>query len=247
MAKTTGLGDQLLVDGNNLSGDVGSIQKVGGGPAALDVTSIDKSGFERLGGKRDGGIGFTAWFNPTGAHPVLRTLPTADRIVTYLRGSALGAPAASCVAKQIGYDGTRSEDGSFSLVVDTQADGFGVEWGDALTPGVRTDTVATNGASVDFLAASTFGFQAYLQVLSVVGTSVTVKLQESSDNGAGDAFADVVGGGFTAVTPGTAPQAQRIAASPANLERYLRVVTTGTFSSAAFVVMVVRNLTATVF
>ena len=247
MAKTTGLGDQLFVDGNNLSGDAGSIQKIGGGPAPLDVTSIDKSGFERLGGKRDGGIGFTSWFNPTGAHPVLKTLPTTDRIVTYLRGSALGAPAASCVGKQIGYDPTRSEDGSLSLVVDVQADGFGVEWGDAMTPGLRTDTTPTNGASVDFLAASTFGFQAYLQVLSVVGTSVTVTLQESSDNGGADPFANVVGGSFTAVTPGTAPQAQRIAASPANLERYLRVVTTGTFTSAAFVVMVVRNLTATVF
>lgn len=247
MPKTTGLGDQLFVDGNNLSGDAGSIQKIGGGPAPLDVTSIDKSGFERLGGKRDGGIGFTTWFNPTGAHPVLKTLPTADRIVTYLRGSALGAPAASCVGKQIGYDPTRSEDGSLSLVVDVQANGFGVEWGDALTPGRRTDTTATNGASVDFLAASTFGFQAYLQVLSVVGTSVTVTLQESSDNGGADPFANVVGGSFTAVTPGTAPQAQRIAASPANLERYLRVVTTGTFTSAVFAVMVVRNLTATAF
>jgi hypothetical protein len=45
----------------------------------------------------------------------------------------------------------------------------------------------------------------------------------------------------------TARASARIAASPANLERYLRVVTTGTFTSAAFVVMVVRNLTATVF
>jgi hypothetical protein len=86
--------------------------------------------------------------------------------------------------------------------------------------------------------------QAYLHVFSFAGTSVTVKLQESSDNGGGDAFADVTGGAFTAATGRTW---QRIATGTQNVKRYLRVVTTGTFSSAVFAVMVAYNRTAVVF
>lgn len=249
MTKRSGLGGRFLVDGINLSGDTGAIDRCSGGPAALEVTGIDKSAFERLGGKRDGGIDWTAWFNDSAgaAHLTLRPLPTTDRVVSYLVGTALGDPAASCVAKQISYDPSRGEDGALSFSVQSQANGFGVEWGELLTAGIRTDTAATNGTALDAGAATAFGFQAYLHMLSVTGTSCTVKLQESSDNGGGDAFADVVGGGFTAVTPGAAPQAQRIAATPANLERYVRVVTTGTFSNAQFVVVLVRNLTLTGF
>lgn len=249
MTKQSGLGDRLLVSGRNLSGDIGSIGRVGGGPAPLDVTGIDKSGFERIGGLRDGAIEFSAWFNPSpgAAHPVLKTLPTADVLVTYLRGVGIGSAAASCIAKQVNYDADRGDDGGFALGVQALANGFGVEWGEQATPGIRADAAPTNGASLDGGAASAFGFQAYLHVLAVTGTSVTVKLQESSDNGGGDAFADVVGGGFTAVTPAQAPTWQRIAAAPVSLERYVRVVTTGTFSAASFVVVLVRNAAAVTF
>lgn len=246
MAKQTGLGDNLYVGAFNLSGDVGSIERVGGGPAALEVTGIDKSAIERIGGLRDGSIQFMAYFNDAAGqeHPVLAALPTTDVNVSYFRGTTLGNPAASLVAKQINYDATRGADGMLTFGVDAQANGFGLEWGTQMTAGRRTDTTATNGSSVDFGAATTFGFQAYLHVFSFSGTSVTVKIQESSDNGAGDAFADVTGGAFTAATGATS---QRIAASPATLERYLRVVTTGTFTSAVFAVVLVRNTTAVAF
>ncbi|MBH1939044.1 hypothetical protein I5Q34_33115, partial [Streptomyces sp. AV19] len=53
------------------------------------------------------------------------------------------------------------------------------------------------------------------------------------------------GGAFTAATGVTS---ERIAtAAGQTVERYLRVVTTGTFSNAVFAVSVVRNSTATVF
>jgi len=246
VAKTAGMGDNFYVAGNDLSGDIGSLSRIGGGPAPLDVTGIDKSAPERLGGLRDGGIDFLAWFNPTGAHPVLSTLPTADVIASYFRGTTLGNPAACLVAKQVNYDGTRGTDGSFSLTTQALANGYGVEWGVSLTAGKRTDSTATNGTSVDLGSASpgAFGLQAWLHVFAFTGTSVTVKIQESSDNGAGDAFADVVGGGFTAATGITS---QRIATAAINVERYLRVVTTGTFSNAVFAVVATRNATATVF
>jgi hypothetical protein len=82
-------------------------------------------------------------------------------------------------------------------------------------------------------------------VFAFTGTSVTVKLQESSNDGAGDAYADVVGGSFTAATGVTS---QRIAtAGNLAVERWLRVVTTGTFSNAVFAVNICRNDVAVTF
>lgn len=244
MAKQSGLGDNLYIAGYDLSGDIGSLGRIGGGPAALEVTGINKEAFERIGGLRGGSMEYTAYFNPASGqvHDRLSSLPTADQLMTYCRGTVLGAPAASLVAKQLNYDPTRGNDGALTFEIEAQSNGTGLEWGRLLTAGMRTDTSATNGDSVDFGASSSFGLQAYLHVFAFTGTSITVKLQQSSDDGGSDAFADVTGGAFTAATGITS---QRIAtATNLSVERYLRVVTTGTFSNAVFAVMVSRNLTA---
>jgi hypothetical protein len=248
MTKQSGLGDNLYVAGYNVSGDINSLGRIGGGPAALEVTGIDKSAFERIGGLRDGGIDWVSYFNPATdqAHDRFSALPTTDVLVTYCRGTTLGSPAANLIAKQIDYSATRGDDGAFTFAVQAQANGYGLEWCTQLTAGRRTDTTATSGTGVDFGTGSTaFGLQAYLHVFAFTGTSVTVKLQESSDNGAGDAWADVTGGGFTAATGITT---QRIATAVGQtVERYLRVTTTGTFTNAVFAVSVCRNDTATAF
>ncbi len=242
MAKQTGLGDRLLVAGYNLSGDVGAISDLSSPMSVLPATGIDKSAMERLAGEHDGSISFLAYFNKASgqAHPRLSALPTSNQLVTYCRGASLGSPGAAMFSKQIGYDGTRADDGSFTFAVNAElADGHVMQWGRQGTAFLRTDTTGTSGASIDDAASSAFGLTAYLHVTAFTGTSVTVKLQESSDDGGGDAFADVVGGAFTAAT---AIGTQRIAtASGLTVERYLRVVTTGTFSSATFCVLICRH------
>ena len=248
MTKQNGLGDGLLVGGYDLSGDIGSIKSIRGPMVPSVVTGINKSAPERIGGLRDGGIDFAAWFNPdtAAAHPVLSALPTTDVMVTYLRSTVLGAPAACMLGKQLNYAPNRAADASLTIDVMALANSYGVEWGAQHTAGLRADTAATNGTGVDGTAATDFGLQAYLQVSAFTGTSVTVKLQESSDNGSTDAYADVTGGGFTAVT--AARTTQRIeTARDLAVERYLRVVTTGTFTVATFCVVVIRNQTAVVF
>ncbi|MFE2970878.1 hypothetical protein ACFXKC_46215 [Streptomyces sp. NPDC059340] len=253
MAKTSGLGDALFIGGNDLSGDFTAIGNVGGGPAALTTTGIDKGAMERIGGARDGRLEATAWFNPTLSHPVLAALPTADVQSMYCRGTTLGSPAATIVGKQANYDGTRGQDGAFTFAVSMQANGFGVEWGYLLTAGKRVDVAATNGTGVDFGLGSSplfngqalFGAQCYLQVFAFTGTDVTIKVQDSADNAT---FADVAGMTFTAVTSG--PGVQRIAtASGQTVRRYLRAVTTtvGGFTSCTFAVAAVRNDVSTVF
>lgn len=248
MSKQSGLGDNCYVGGYNLSGDVGSLGRIGGGSALLEVTGIDKSAFERIGGKRDGGFQFSAFFNDaTGqAHPTLSALPTTDTVVTYFRGTTLGNPAASVNAKQVGYDGTRAEDGMFTFDVTAEANGYGLEWGRSLTAGVRTDTGATNGSSIDYgagIGQTTLGAQAYLQVFDFTGTDVTITVQDSTND---SVWANLVA--FTQVTSG--PTFERVATSATEtVDRYLRVITTttGGFSDLDFAVMVVKNETAVVF
>lgn len=249
MAKSSGLGASFYIGGVDLSGDIGSLSKISGGQTPIDLTAINKSAHERVGGLRSGEIDFMAYFNPSAAaaHPTLSALPTTDVIASYLHGAAVGNPAACMVAKQINYDPTRAADGSFTINVQALSNAYGLEWTAQATAGKRTDTSATNGAGIDGSAGTTFGLQAYLHVFAVVGTSVTVSLEHSTDDGGGDPYAAITGGAFAAVLAG-ATSAQRIAtASGATIKRYVRVVTAGTFSSAVFWVGYARNQTSVVF
>jgi hypothetical protein len=243
MTKQAGLGDNYYVGGYDLSGDTNSISRLSTSRGVLPVTGIDKSAIERLHAHRDGGIDWVSYFNDAAlaAHPALKTLPHADVVATYCRGTTRGNPALACVAKQIGYDPNRSEDGHLKFGVNVAANSYGSEWGVQLTAGKQTDGAAGNGTSVDLGSASpgAFGLQMFVHLFAFTGTSVTIKLQESSDNGAGDAFADVVGATTAALT--AAPTAVRIQTGLINVERYLRVVTVGAFSNAVFAVMAHRN------
>jgi hypothetical protein len=243
MAKASGLGDQFYIGGYDLSGEVSALGTVHGGNSPLDVTPINVSANVRLGGQRDGSIEFSTWMDTAAGHEhaALSPLPTADVIATYFRGAAIGNDCASQVSKQINYDWSRGTDGSLAGSVQCQANGFGLEWGTQHTAGIQTDTAATNSAGMDGLAQTAFGAQLYVHFFSVTGTSVTVKIQDfTSDTPA--SYVDVAGLTTTAVTPGQAPSAQRIAiANNATLRRWTRVVTVGTFSNAQFAVMLVRN------
>ncbi|MEU3851721.1 hypothetical protein [Streptomyces sp. NPDC029554] len=244
MAKTSGLGDGLYIAGYNASGDIQQLGRIGGGPALLNMTGIDKAAYERKGGLRDGAFEMTTFFNSDtvtpATHEELSALPRTDVVLTYCRGTSLGDPAASLVSKQIGYDPSRGDDGMLTFAVSAQANGYGTEWGRQLTAGMRTDTAATNGAGVDTTASADFGAQAYLQVAAFTGTDVTVKIQDSADNAT---FADVPGLAFTPVTGG-APLAERIAvANTTTIRRYVRAVTetTGGFTSLTFAVNFIKN------
>jgi hypothetical protein len=243
------MGMQCYVDGFKISNDVGSIQRVGGGPALLVTTGIDKLAYERIGGKRDGEIAFTAFHNTAagGEHGVLSTLPLVDRQVLVEVATPIGSDAAAIIAKQVNYDPTRGDDGSLTEVISTVGNSFGLEWGNLVTADARNDTTATTPATGADLnayggASTVFGWQAYLVVSAFTGTSVTCTLSDSADN---SSFVNLTGGGFTAAT---AVGTQRLAgANNATVRRYVRVSTTGTFSSATFTVMFVRNISLVAF
>lgn len=245
MAKQSGLGDSLLVDGYNLSGDIGALGGIASTCEPFDVTAIDKSAYERVPGRLDGALGFTSFFNDAAnqEHAVLKAKRSGNNsVMCWLRGGAIGKAGYGIVAKQTTYDPSRPADGSLTIDVQALGAAYGGEFADQLTAGLRTDTEATNGSSLDNAASSARGLSAYLQVTAFDGTDVTIRIQESSDNGGSDAFANVTGGAFTQVT--AAPTAERIVTSLSQtVERYLRAITatSGGFNSVTFAVLVFRS------
>lgn len=249
MSKTSGMGARFFVAGVDLSGDVGSLQSIASPVSLQDATGVDKEAMERIKLLRDGTMSFTAFWNPTGAHPVLAELPTADRPVMYAHRSATGAPAAAIVAKQIGYDPTRNADGSLTATVEAQANGYGLEWGQLLTAGVAETTSAGAQDGHDYgatVGTTAFGLQAYLHVFAFTGTDATIAIQDSDDDGTGDAYADVTGATFALVD--AAPGSQRLQTDRDQaVKRWLRVNVSGTFSQLDFAVAVVKNQGLVIF
>lgn len=238
--KQSGLGDNFYVDGINLSDDITQLTNISCPRTSAEWPSINKYAQERVLLKRDGLMAGISQWDPTVSHLAFRSLPTSNRAFSYFRGAGIGSPAASMMAKQINYDGTRESEGLFPYAFSAMADSYGMEWGDQLTPGIRTDTTATNGSSLDGGAATTFGAQMWLQMFAFTGTSVTIKIQDSADN---SAWLDLSGATFGAIS---AIGAARVAIA-GTVRRYTRVVTTGTFSNAVFGVQFTRNAAAVSF
>lgn len=103
--------------------------------------------------------------------------------------------------------------------------------------GANTFTIPVNvtvggGATGTVQRTSRRGWAAQNQTFSVAGTSATVTVQDSHEAVAGS-FANLTGGAFAAVNAGSVG-AERIASTTGIIKRYVRVKTTGTFSSAIF-------------
>lgn len=239
MAKQSGLGDQLFIGGYDIGADVSALGSISTPREVLPATGITKFANERMFGKRDGQAEFTAYFNKATdqEHLALRGLPRTDTQMMYLRGTTLGDEAYAMTAKQLNYDPTRGDDGSLTFGVSVVANAFGADWCRQLTAGKKTDTTATNGTAIDTLASAAFGFQAYLQVFSFTGTSVTVTLEDSADN---VSFLPITAGAFTAATGRTFERIQSTS-DTGTVRRYVRAVTSGTFSSAVFAVCINKN------
>lgn len=244
MAKQSGLGDALYVHGYDLSGDVGEVSAIHAITNLLDMTGLDKSAHERISGLFDGEITFNHFFNKATGQEFAVLSPKAgtDRVVCYFKGGAIGNMAAALVAKQINYDFTRGTDGSLAGPSQHMANAYGLDYCEQLTAGKRTDTAATNGASLDGGAASALGAAAYLQVFAFTGTDATVKVQSSSDDAATDPFADVSGLTFTQITTSTPTAERKVTSLTASIEQYLRAVsvTSAGFTSLEFAVCLTR-------
>ena len=227
MAKKTGLGNQLYVAGYDLSGDVGAVDNITSPRAVVDVTSINKSANERLLTTADAQITFSAFFNDAALseHAALKSVPSADRVTTFLMGSTANDAGCGLVATQLNYDMARTADGGLNFSVDLMAQGYPLEWGTSLVAGKVTHSGATNVASLDQSASSSSGSQGYLQAFSISSGDAVIKVQHSSDN---SSWADLIT--FTTVSALTSERGT----STGTVNRYIRAQSSGTFSNVVF-------------
>jgi hypothetical protein len=245
VTKSAGMGAALWIDGYDLGADTNSLSRIGGGNTPIPMTDITQDGMAREGGLRDGGMDIVSYWDPAvgASHEKYSALPRTDVIPTYTAYTpAIGVPTANLIAKQIGYDGNRAQDGGFLLNVQAFANNFGLQWAFLATAGKRTDASATAAAAVSPLdqgsaSPGAFGLVMWAHLFSLGSGTPTIKLQESSDN-SGDAYIDVVGATWA---PSGAQTATRIVTGSIAVERYLKVVTTGTFVNAVFAVSVYRH------
>jgi hypothetical protein len=169
------------------------------------------------------------------AHEALSSLPTTDTIISIGQGTTIGDAAVSTIAKQTNYDPSRAADGSATVDVSATPASGGIVWGHMGTAGVITDTAVGSETGVDGGAASTNGLRAFIHVVEFTGTNATVVIQESSDDGSGDAYATIAS--FTSIT-GVGAEAIEITGA---VERYLRVaVTVDNFTTMDYAVTVAR-------
>lgn len=247
MAKRSGMGNFLVVDTFDASGDINSLPRISGSMTTQDVPNITQEGQARIGLLHDGAIDWMAYWNPgvaaNDAHNIYSTLPTVDRGLTFGISKTLGASAASMVGKQINYDGSRGADGSFTFSLNALANGYGLQWGELVTSGILSLAASDEEPSIDNGASSAHGAQLYLNVLSFTGTSVFIGMDHSTDNAGADPFAAIASGALESEVT-AAGTFRKATAAGTTIKRYVRLYASGTFSEVTFVANFVRNESA---
>ena len=236
MAKTSGLNTRCYVAGYDISGDANSLDGVGYNQAVIDTTAINGVATSRIIGLVDGTLGVNVFFEATSEHAALlasNVVPTGDRVVLVPLGSAVGDAGIGLVAKQANYDVSQGGTGSpVSAKASFSANGYPPEFGVMLTAHDDTHSSASNGTSVDNSASSANGGAGYIQAFSLSSGTPTVKIQHSSDN---STFTDLI-----TFTASTAISSQYKTVS-GTVNRYIRVISTGTFSNLKFACLFYRG------
>ncbi len=244
MAKSAPLTQRVYVQGLRISGDINTIS-AGCPRAMIEVNDLESAGVARILSHSDGVIDISAWFNDaTGQeHEALKGLPYTDVIWMWFLDSNRDAECACLVSKQINYDANRNQDGSLSMAVQSLGTNTPLDWCKTLTAGEETHASATSSTSRNDSAATSDGMIAYLEMREIDSGTPTILIEESSNNGAGDAFTTIVS--FSAIADGAEPTAERVTVTGA-IEQYLRVTSTGTFVNADFVVATRRGVSGDV-
>ena len=228
MAKKSGLAQKLFQGVFDLSGDVSSISNWSTPVGSYEVTGIDKSGVERIQGLVSGTLSYNVFFNDaTAAAHLASRVPPSSTLLTWMLGQTVGDVCGMFNGVATNYDPSRGPDGSISFDIETLSNSTPPVWGVALTPGLKTDTSAANGATLDQGAQTSAGAEAILHVTSFTGSNFTATVQDSangSDWGTLVAFTQVTGTGSERVTISS------------TVERYVRVISSGTFNPVSFAV-----------
>jgi hypothetical protein len=244
MAKTTGLGDGLIVTGYDVSGDVGSIGSIQQTFGEQDMTSIGMSAIDRMQLIENGSLGFNNFFSSwnsesaearsvhdilTGAVPGTRT----THAVSYHRGREVGSWVANLDAMRFSYSLARAQSGSLLGTVNcssTEGNDAAIEWSRALTAFVVSPVAAIEYEAFELGAADV---RAFLQLIEFDGTDAVIKVQDSANGTTG--WADLMTL-WDSAADDPPPDAIVMDYTSSDANDFLRVVveTTGGFTALSF-------------
>ena len=234
MSKLANIATRVYMDEFDISGDMNAFT-LNINQVTPVVTAFSDTGPRRVVGDYDYDASYTGFLEPT---TVL-----SDEQIFALLGSATDHFIASCPGANaegsIVYEGTyrltgepRSADVGNVVMVSFDVAGSGglvrgVILGNSTETGSGQSTGRNQGATV-----SPEEYQVVFRLLAFTGTDITMKVQESSNDGGGDPYADISG-----LTSGalTGIGVVRVSVT-ASTEAWKRLDFSGTFSSATILV-----------
>ena len=238
MAKESGLNVRLYVEGKDMSGSANALSGAGYSQAMLETTPLNTSAATRITGLADGTLSVNGYFDTSDDAPWAEDsgkLPSSDAVVLVALSSAVGDPSVGMNAKEGEFNVSRSSGSAISITSSFSGNGMGGEFGEMLTAHDDTHSSAGSGTVVDSGASSSSGGAGYVQVISLGSGSVVVNLQESTSSGG--SYSNFMT--FSTVAAAAAPSAERVTME-GTVQRYIKVVTTGTFSNAKIAVAFAR-------
>jgi hypothetical protein len=238
MAKESGLNVRLYVEGKDMSGSANALSGAGYSQAMLETTPLNTSAATRITGLADGTLSVNGYFDTSDDAPWAEDsgkLPSSDAVVLVALSSAVGDPSVGMNAKEGEFNVSRSSGSAISITSTFAGNGMGGEFGEMMTAHDDTHSSAGSGTVVDSGASSSSGGAGYVQVISLGSGSVVVNLQESTSSGG--SYSNFMT--FSTVAAAAAPSAERVTME-GTVQRYIKVVTTGTFSNAKIAVAFAR-------
>lgn len=197
------------------------------------VTTFADAGPRRLVANYDAKQSHTGLLEPTDDgydEQIFALLDTTDHYLTQLFGAnAMGSIAYDSLVHLSTQPRSAAIGGAILLNFDTEGSG-GVSRGLVLASKTTTGAESLTGYDMGATGAGT-EFRVIYRILTFDGTDITLKVQESSDDAAADAYVDIVGLTETFTDVGVATDTVVIAT-----EAWKRVDITGDFTSALILV-----------
>ena len=242
MAKKSGVGHGLIIDGYELGFNVSVINNSSAAVNPLPVTAIDSSHMEHLAGIRSHVFDMGVFFDKATdrMHARMKLPPSTDVKGLWYFGSTLGDVMAWINGKQDSYDLSNPEDRNLqgNILIhgnNPSADEIGREFGRLATPGLITRSTATDETGL-VEAQTTAGGIAFVQITALSSGTPTILFEDSSDttNGVDGSWSSL-----RTVAIQTANTAERSKIS-GTIEKGVRITTSGTFSGLIFIAGFVR-------
>ena len=250
MAKYGSPSTFLLIDGYNLTGDSFEMATDKETLPLIETQGFGDSWIEQTApGVYRGTLDHKTFYDDDALASnvaLVTQMGTGRVLLAGVEGNTQGKKAIGMTAMQVNYQRTVARADLHRVAAKYMTTGALDEAKIVQILAAQTSNGAGSSGALDNAASSANGGVAYLEVTAVTlsgYTSISVTLQESSDNGVGDAWATVVGCAFTTATARTAQRVE--VAAGVTVERYLRalvtLVGTGTSPSITYTVAFARN------